>query len=233
MVTIATGPPGRRWPSGRDSGAAPPAPTDPVALYEQGLAGIPVTVCSPDGRCAPLPVENWTGPLLPGDESLLERCTGPALDVGCGPGRLTVALSRRGVPALGIDMSAGAVALARRAGARVLQRDVHGELPGEEDWARILLADGNLGIGGDPVRLLRRCRQLLAPDGVVLAELTAGDERAGRVELRLENAAGQVSHWFPWARLDRDAAERAARAAGLTASRCWQAAGRSFVALAR
>ena len=31
-----------------------------------------------------------------------------------------------------------------------------------------MLLDGNLGIGGDPVLLLRRVRELLAPDAEIL-----------------------------------------------------------------
>ena len=37
-------------------------------------------------------------------------------------------------------------------------RDVFDPLPGEGRWETALLADGNIGIGGDPVALLRRLR---------------------------------------------------------------------------
>jgi hypothetical protein len=50
---------------------------------------------------------------------------------------------------------------------------VFGPLPGTGRWRHILLADGNIGIGGDPARLLRRCRHLLAPDGRVHIEAAA------------------------------------------------------------
>src|SRR6185437_3825825 len=48
----------------------------------------------------------------PGDKSILDRCEGPTLDIGSGPGRLTVALAERGIPALGIDITPYAVDLA-------------------------------------------------------------------------------------------------------------------------
>jgi hypothetical protein len=35
----------------------------------------------------------------------------------------------------------------------------------------VLLLDGNIGIGGDPHRLLRRVRELLTPTGRLLVEL--------------------------------------------------------------
>ena len=89
-----------------------------------------------------------------------------------GPDRagLTVALAERGIPALAIDITPYAVALARSSGALALQRDVFGRLPGTGRWETVLLADGNIGIGGDPAALLRRARDLLAPHGAVVAE---------------------------------------------------------------
>ncbi|WP_239310239.1 methyltransferase domain-containing protein, partial [Frankia sp. Cj3] len=90
-------------------------------------------------------MDQWRGGLIPGDASLLRRCDGPTLDVGCGPGRLTVALTTRGVPVLGIDVAPFAVRLARRAGAAALCRDVFGRVPGERRWSALLLADGNIG----------------------------------------------------------------------------------------
>ena len=48
-----------------------------------------------------------------------------------------------------------------RRGGAALRRDVFAPLPGEGRWYTALLADGNVGIGGDPVALLqpapRRC----------------------------------------------------------------------------
>ena len=112
----------------------------------------------------------WCRDDVPGDAALLDVCTGATLDVGCGPGRLTAALARSGRPALGIDISAAAIRIARRRGATALRRDVFDPLPGPGRWPHLLLADGNIGIGGDPARLLRRCRRLLAADGRVHAE---------------------------------------------------------------
>ena len=86
---------------------------------------------------------------------MLARCEAPVLDVGCGPGRLVGALNARGVPALGIDISARAVEQARGRGAMALRRAVEQPVPAEGRWGTVLLADGNIGIGGDPAALLR------------------------------------------------------------------------------
>ncbi|HLI41743.1 MAG TPA: SAM-dependent methyltransferase, partial [Streptosporangiaceae bacterium] len=60
-------------------------------LYERALAGRarPVVERAGGGR-APLRVDGWLHG-SPGDRSLLDRCQGPTLDIGSGPGRLTVA----------------------------------------------------------------------------------------------------------------------------------------------
>ena len=64
-------------------------------LYEHALAGwMRPEVERTDGSRMPLPVEGWLHE-SPGDKSLLDRCEGPTLDIGSGPGRLTVALSER------------------------------------------------------------------------------------------------------------------------------------------
>ena len=140
-------------------------------LYERALAGLEHPVVEhPDGDAIPLVAQRWLH-AAPGDDSLLGRCSGPTLDVGAGPGRLTVALAERGVPALAIDVTPYAVSLARSGGALALQRDVFGYLPGTGRWATVLLADGNIGIGGDPAMLLRRSRSLLKPGGTIVAEI--------------------------------------------------------------
>ncbi|MDF1605539.1 class I SAM-dependent methyltransferase [Nocardioides sp. YIM 152315] len=118
-----------------------------------------------------LRLERWDHPVDEHDRAVLSRCAGPTLDVGCGPGRLTAALAERGHVALGIDVVRGAVGRAVDRGGSALQRDVFGSLPGEGRWETVLLADGNLGIGGDPVTLLRRLRELLDPRGRVVAEV--------------------------------------------------------------
>jgi SAM-dependent methyltransferase len=201
-------------------------------LYEQALAGLAAPeVERADGTARPLLARQWLT-AVPGDDALLGRCTGPTLDVGAGPGRLTVALAERGVPALGIDITPYAVALARSIGALALQRDVFGALPGAGRWATVLLADGNIGIGGDPVALLRRCRDLLGADGCVVAEVSAPGSGLRREQVRLRTANGP-GPWFPWAWVGADEAAATAAAAGLAAVASWTEAGRWFTVLTR
>jgi len=130
-------------------------------------------------------VLGW-GPDRAADEVLLRACTGATLDLGCGPGRFTAALAARGVRALGVDLAATAVAMTIRRGGMALHQDLFAPLPGFGSWAQVLLADGNIGIGGDPARVLRRARELLGVEGIVLAELDPPCTGVRREYLRLE-----------------------------------------------
>ena len=202
-------------------------------VYERALAaGSELRLVDGSGAAAVLPVAAWTASSTPGDDGLLDRCRGPVLDVGCGPGRLAAALLARGIPALGVDIAPGAVVLARARGALALARSVYERLPGERRWATVLLADGNVGIGGQPARLLRRVAQLLAPGGRLLVELAAPGSPSGPVTVRLVDDLG-TSDEFRWARLAVDDVERVAVAAGLVVAERWTQARRWFAAVVR
>ncbi|MER5457478.1 class I SAM-dependent methyltransferase [Micromonospora sp. NPDC002389] len=173
-----------------------------------------------NGRRSRLPVRRWHGSAEPAVDAVVTRCAGPTLDLGCGPGRLTLALTRAGLTAVGVDISAQAVRMTRARGAVALQRDIFDPLPAEGTWSHVALIDGNIGIGGDPVTLLDRCLDLLRPDGTVLVELEPpgfGLWR-GQARLAVRTARGglRLGPSFLWARLDTAAVDGVAKAAGLT-----------------
>jgi SAM-dependent methyltransferase len=186
-------------------------------------------VCDDTGRCAPLAIHAWCASHVPGDGSLLARCAGVTLDIGCGPGRLAGALAARGVPVLGVDIAGTAVVLARRRGVPALRASVFDALPAEGDWDTVVLADGNIGIGADPAVLLRRCRALLARNGQVVVELDPpGATRTSRLRLATPT---RCSDWFAWAHVGADGVEPLARSAGLIAREMWTEARRWFAVL--
>jgi len=208
-----------------------PSPLDVygVALRRAAI-GLPAGLEARDeaGRARRFDVGRWCGEPVAGDGGLVRRCTAATLDVGCGAGRLTAAVAASGVPALGVDISPDAVRIARDRGVPALRRDVFGPVPAPGRWQRLILADGNIGIGGDPVRLLGRCRELLAPVGRVLVEVDQPGSGSWRGRLRLRGS----SHAFAWAYVDADDLAALATAAALRVCTQWTEAGRWFVCLA-
>jgi SAM-dependent methyltransferase len=205
---------------------------EPQALYGRAQSGGSMRLRLDGGPAFPLEVDRWLGPVTAADEAVLDRAVGPVLDVGCGPGRHVGALAARGVHALGIDASPDAVRLARvRSGALVLEGSVFGHVPAGGSWNCALLLDGNIGIEGDPVRLLRRVRDLLAPGGAVLVETGRPGRRTRVVHLRLEDEQDH-SVSFPWAFVGLDGLPAIAHAAGLRVAEAWSHSGRWFAELA-
>ncbi len=209
---------------------------DALTVYEDALLAAPqgagaLHAVGDDGSRRPLPIGRWLGTPDAAEETVLERAVGPVLDIGCGVGRHVVALRARGVRAVGVEISPVAVAIARERGAEVIEASAF-EHPTTSEWRTILLLDGNIGIGGDAVGLLRRCNALLAPGGAVLVELEppATAPRAQRV--RLEGARSS-SHWIPWHFVDFEDIDRLAGAAGFGGIERWQADGRWFAHLRR
>ncbi|MEV7550560.1 class I SAM-dependent methyltransferase [Amycolatopsis sp. NPDC089917] len=183
-----------------------------MTAFDRGLLGHRCWLELATGERVDLPVDRWTAIPCDGDDVLLDACDGPTLDVGCGPGRLTAALTERGVASLGVDISATAVRLTHARGAAALHRDVFDRLPGEGRWRHILLADGNIGIGGDPLRLLTRMAELVGDGGTLIVELDPPGRgiRQDRVRLRPDDGGA----WFTWAWVGVEAiAELAARTA--------------------
>lgn len=203
---------------------------DPFALALRPGRG-PVYLRLVDGRRVRMPVHRWHERPTVADETVLEHCVGPVLDVGCGPGRLCRELLSRGVFALGIDIAPRAVALTTALGGLALCRSVFDRLPTERGWQTILLIDGNIGIGGNPRGLLYRCRGLIAPLGRLVIELDPHDVEE-LCTARFEDLHGRSGPPFPWARLGRQALHRVAEDLALSVTDQWTSEHRRFATLA-
>ncbi|MFB0633482.1 methyltransferase domain-containing protein [Streptomyces sp. AB3(2024)] len=185
-----------------------------------------------EGWLLPLEVMRWTGLPDVGDETVLARCEGGVLDIGCGAGRLVEALARRGSEVLGIDVCTSAVISTVCRGGPARSGSVFDPLPAEGGWGTALLIDGNIGIGGDPGLLLRRIGDLVRDGGLLIVEVSA-TEVDERRRVRLYAGQRAVSPVFSWAAVGPSALERLARESGWSATERWTGPRdeRHFVAL--
>ena len=184
-------------------------------VFADALHGSPTVVVGLGQEPAALPMHLWRRPADHLDRAMIELCVGPTLDIGCGPGRMTEALASAGHIALGIDVVDAAVSLTRRRGVSAVRRDVFDRVPGEGLWRTALLADGNVGIGGNPVVLLQRARHLLAPGGRVVVEVAPPGVALTQTWAVLETA-DRRSRPFRWATLGVDDLTATAAAAGFS-----------------
>ena len=169
-------------------------------MFEPSISSTdrPVLV-SECGMAIDLEIQRFRDAPSRSERRFFQRLTGPILDIGCGPGRAAAYLRQRGVPALGLDANAGLVALARSNGALCVHQNTFDPVPFEGRWQQVLLLDGNIGIGGDPAKLLERLRHILIPGGQALIEV----ERSGtsRQMIVREHVSGRIGEPFAWATL--------------------------------
>jgi SAM-dependent methyltransferase len=183
-------------------------------VFDAALEGHAATLVDSDGGRAGLAVHRWRRPADADDAWLLDRCTGPTVDLGCGPGRMLAALAQRDVPALGVDHSPVAHAQCRSRGVAMVRRDVFARIPGEGRWHHVLLADGNIGIGGDPVRLLVRAARVVGPGGSLLVETDPEPDRDWRGTVRVSTPRG-IGPETRWARVGATTLRRLAGSSGM------------------
>lgn len=217
-------------------------------LYERALDGERCWIRHDDGEITPLPAHRWLGKVVPAgdldsataqeqasddafDQAVTQMCSGPTIELGCGPARLVARLIERGVPALGIDRSVTAIRLATRGGTPVLLGDVFEPLPGTGRWQTVLLIDGNVGLGGDPRRIVGRAAELLGRGGRCIAEFDAKAIGIRGRWVRLE-AGSEVGEWFRWASVGVDSAATLAAQVGLTLTGVRMIGGRVIATLA-
>jgi SAM-dependent methyltransferase len=201
-------------------------------VFTSALRGAPCKVVGLHADDAPLPVHGWSRPASEVDRQVLRHCVGATIDIGCGPGRMSCHLASTGHVVLGIDLVAEAVTQARARGVSALRRSVFELLPGEGRWDTALLADGNIGIGGNPVALLRRVRQLIALDGRVVCDLA--DPGTGlRTRVAHLECVGERSRTFPWSLVAPEALADVAGRAGLVVEQVHHVEGRWFGVLTR
>lgn len=192
-----------------------------------------------EGATIPLDIGRWRAAADAVERDLIVDLPDTVIDIGCGPGRMVEAVTATGRCALGIDTSPRAADEAAARGVAVLRRSVFEPLPGEGRWGAALLLDGNVGIGGDPVALLNRVRDLLGPGGVLVVEVEPPGNRTEVLDVRVERAASDRTPaaapgpWFRWARVGADGIAGVMDEVGLALADLVCIGGRWFVRGAR
>ncbi len=201
-------------------------------VYSDALRGNPCSVSGiyPDVRR--LPVHTWLRAADDSDQVLLDHCRGTTVDIGCGPGRMSAHLAASGHMVLAVDLVREAVEQARRRGVPAVRRNVFDPLPGEGNWDTVLLADGNIGIGGEPVALLRRSAELLGQRGRIVCDLAPHGTGVQMRNARLVSE-GKESSVFRWAQVGADAIHATASSAGLLVESVHEYDDRWFAVLTR
>ena len=199
----------------------------PLLLHDEDAGG--------GGGPASRPLE--VGRFLAGadrlERRLLASTRGSVLDVGCGPGRMVAEARRTRRVALGVDVSPESVRMAADRGLPVHAGSVFDDVPGAGTWQVVLLLDGNVGIGGDPAVLLRRCAQLASRAGCVVVETAHERHRDRRFTARVSSPGSGGSGHFPWAEVGADALVTAAGRSGWAPAREVRRRRRTFVVLTR
>jgi SAM-dependent methyltransferase len=112
-----------------------------------------------------------------------------ALDIGCGAGRVSLFLQRRGLTVTAIDNSPLAIRLCRQRGvkdARVLAVDQIARLA-PASFDTVVMFGNNFGLFGSSTkakRLLRQLHRLTSPEAVILAESLNPHTRGAAAHVR-------------------------------------------------
>lgn len=203
----------------------------PERMFDHLFNGA-ATVVSAGAASIDIDVQRWSRDADPVDLMVVSRCEPPVVDLGCGPGRMLVALNRSGRAALGIDMSEVAVATSRRRGGLALHRRLSERLPAEGRWGTVLLVDSNIGIGGDVTSLLARCCELIGPGGLVICEVDPFPDRY-EIHQVVVTVGGTASAPLPWSRIGARTLARVAARLDLLVVEEWTTGERVFVTLRR
>ena len=202
-------------------------------LFSDALRGIPCSVRGIAAGDQVVPVHQWLRARQPRRPT---RCWVTAAErpstSAAAPAGWVPTSKQQGHSVLAVDIVDEAVAQARRRGVAGLRRSVFDPIPGEGSWDTVLLADGNIGIGGSPLALLRRAAELLDPGGP--SGLRPGHpwHRGTGARRRLVTHRHH-SEPFPWAEVGPEAIEPARRRGRPPRLHLRQRHGRWFAVLTR
>jgi len=121
--------------------------------YYEGNEVKELTLEADDGTSMPAMGPEWffqpSDKWYPWELNALDLLKGPVLDLGCGAGRASLYLQKKGLEVTGLDSSPNAVEVCRRRGMSDVRLGDLCSPPTDKRWGSILLLCGNLGLAGD------------------------------------------------------------------------------------
>lgn len=156
-----------------------------------------VLICHQDGARDDVPAAFWLREAIDVLEArALDLCRGRVLDVGAGTGLHTLALQRRGLDVTAIDISPDCVTVMRERGVHDAREADLYEFSDVSFDTIISLCNGLDKVGhlGDLPRFLDRMRELIAPDGQLIADsfdLRVDADATSRAVMARKMAAGR------------------------------------------
>ncbi len=92
------------------------------------------------------------------------------IDVGCGPGNLVASLGGNPTMLIGLDISYGALQLAKTLGYLTLLADVQ-DLPLVSECADVVMLNAVMHHSDDPEKVLREAARLVRPGGILVTDM--------------------------------------------------------------
>lgn len=132
------------------------------------------------------------------EKEFLENAKGRVLDLGCGPGRVSLILKKRGLEVIGVDISEGMVHISQKRDINAYKMDINKELPvGVFDT--IIMYGNGFGMPGsieNIKNLLRRLHSITSTDALIIAESNDPNRMTNQIDLEYQERNRELERYI-------------------------------------